>query len=236
MKALWIGTILFTSFAATMGLSQQGPGRCQQKRKAQQNCPKATQNPGKAEGCRQGQRMRKGRGPRARNRIGRRQGQCRNRGPGQNRGPGGNRRQAKRPGALRFALKGQRTQKPVPTAFLETLQAVLIEEYYARDTYRLAHKTTGSQVFANLARAEQHHIEGVKTAIQFLGGTPTSDRIKIAAGPKGLLAAEQRCRSIEKKVIQAYDKLIRTSPDPRLLPLLKRIQQANYRHLRVVGG
>ncbi len=272
MKALWIGTILLTSFAATTGLSQQGPGRCQQKCKAQQNCPKATQSPQKTDRCRQGQGWKRRRGPRARTRMGEREGKCRNRGtaknqdprrnpgpgwrkgpggnqgpgggrgpggnrgPGGGRGPGGNRGKAGRPGALRFALKGRRTQKPVPTAYLETLQAVLVEEYYARDTYRLAYKTTGSQVFSNLARAEQHHIEGVETAIQFLGGTPTSNRVKIAAGPKGLLAAKQRCRSIERNVIQAYDKLIRTSPDPRLLPLLKRIQQANHRHLRAVGG
>ena len=260
MKALWIGTILFTSFASTTGLSQQSPGRCQQRCKAQENYPKATQSPRKTDRCRQGPGWKRRRGPRTRTRIGELEGKCRNRGPAKNqdprrnsgpgwgqgpggnkgpgrgRGPVGNRGKAGRPDALRFTLKGRRTQKPVPTAYLETLQAVLVEEYYARDTYRLAYKTTGSHVFSNLARAEQHHIEGVETAIQFLGGTPTSDRVRIAAGPKGLLAAKRRCRSIERNVIQAYDKLIRTSPDPRLLPLLKRIQQANYRHLRAVGG
>jgi rubrerythrin len=111
-----------------------------------------------------------------------------------------------------------------------------MEEYYARDYYRLASQKTDSRVFSHLARAEQHHIEGVESAIHFLGGTPTKDRIQIQEGPKGLLAAEERCRRIENKVIKAYNDLIRTCPDPRLLPLLKRIQQANHRHLAVVGG
>ncbi len=119
---------------------------------------------------------------------------------------------------------------------MKNLQTILIEEYYARDYYRLAFQKTKSRIFANLARAEQHHIDGVESAIQFLGGTPTKNRIQIRSGPEGLLAAEKRCRNIERKVIQAYNQLIRTSPDPSLLPLLKRIQEANHRHLMVLGG
>ena len=131
---------------------------------------------------------------------------------------------------------GTTTSLVVPASYLVRLQGVLAKELYARDYYKKAVAGTGIRRFQNLARAEQNHANGIAAAIVYLGGKPVlkhNSKIKV---PANWTAADAECQAIEKTVIVLYKGLIKDCPDPELLPLFKKIQASNHRHLRAVGG
>ena len=134
------------------------------------------------------------------------------------------------------AIAGQTTRVvEVPAKYLDRLQQTLEKELYARDFYVAAAGNSGTLPFDNLSSAEQNHADRIADAIRFLGGTPVKPQTAELPDYISWNLASEHCQEIEIEVIEVYKELIRDCPDPILVPLLERIQAANYRHLAAVG-
>ncbi|MFH0946078.1 MAG: ferritin-like domain-containing protein [Planctomycetota bacterium] len=124
----------------------------------------------------------------------------------------------------------------MPAEYLERLQGTLEKELAARDAYSAAAKQTGFRRYDNLSRAEQNHVDSVSNLIRYLGGEPDARQPGLDQTDTQQDLSDLQFQEIERDFIRAYEGLIRDCPDPEILLVLERIQQANDRHLTVVGG
>ncbi len=110
------------------------------------------------------------------------------------------------------------------------LQRALAAEYFARDFYRAANARFEDRRFANLARAEQHHIDAMTAVVAAAGAVPATTAGREVKLPETLSATEEAAAALERTMIATYDTLLaRVDDGPR--PVLERIQRANRRHL-----
>ena len=195
------------------------------------------QGPGAGKGP--GQGACNGQGPGAGNGPG--QGTCNGLGQRARRGQGNGVRGRNGAGGANQNLAPGGTTVVIPPGVLvpyrNALQATLERELYARDYYTAASQAlNGVPRFANIARAEQKHANAVANMILYLGGIPVLAHNYPVIVPTSVAEADATCEQIELLVITVYDRLIRTCPDPALLPMLNSIQAANYVHLDAVDG
>lgn len=128
------------------------------------------------------------------------------------------------------------SSRPEVVAYVERLQDILADELYAQEFYSVAASDTRGHRYANLAAAEGRHAAAISSAIRTLGGQPIVAHGRRIGAVESQAAADGTCREIELKVIELYKGLIKDCPDPRLVPVLERLQEANYRHLSAVSG
>jgi rubrerythrin len=111
------------------------------------------------------------------------------------------------------------------------LQGVLADEYLARDFYLAAAERFGGRQFANLARAEQHHVDAVTRLLRAAGATPVSGRTEAFDLPHNLTEALTNAEAIEREVVAAYEVLLAADTAPAVHRVFENIQAANRRHL-----
>lgn len=116
------------------------------------------------------------------------------------------------------------------------LQRTLADEHFARDFYEAANKRFGGRRFANLARAEQHHIDALSGILTAAGTEPVTAAGREVALPTTLAATEQAAARLEETMIATYDTLLARVDDASVRPTLEHIQQANHRHLEATSG
>lgn len=115
------------------------------------------------------------------------------------------------------------------------LQDTLAEEYYARDFYLAAAKRFADRRFANLARAEQNHVDALSRLVRTADAEPVLDAGRTVEMPDDLAQAQQRAEALERQMIAAYDVLLALDTNPPARAAFERIQAANRRHLVAAG-
>lgn len=126
-------------------------------------------------------------------------------------------------------IEQQAAQQPMDITTM--LQRTLANEYFARDLYRAANERFADRRFANLARAEQHHIDAVTAILTAAGTEPVTTSGREIRLPDTLRAAEEAAADQERTMIADYDALLARVDDAAVRPTLERIQLANRRHL-----
>lgn len=111
------------------------------------------------------------------------------------------------------------------------LQGALADEYLARDFYQAAAERFGGRQFANLARAEQHHVDALSRLLRAAGQTPVVGPTEAVERPADLAGALASAAAIEREVIAAYEVLLAADTDPAVHRVFENIQAANRRHL-----
>ncbi|MBM4060171.1 MAG: hypothetical protein FJ265_03605 [Planctomycetes bacterium] len=119
----------------------------------------------------------------------------------------------------------------VPAALLDQLQGTLASEYEARDFYRAAAGRFGDRRFANLARAEQHHVDALTRLLRAAGAEPVTSAKHELQLPDSRAEAATAAERIERDVIAAYEVLLAADVDAATRQVFERIQAANQRHL-----
>lgn len=145
------------------------------------------------------------------------------------------------PGALAITAEGELSaQEMADLLFMRE------EEKLAGDVYRTLHDTWGSQVFANIEQAEQHHVEQVLAVMDAYGiDDPSADLDPgefvnpdlqdlydelVERGETSLEEALRVGALIEEVDIQ--DLRDRASDNPDLASLYSRLEEASHNHLR----
>lgn len=259
MKQHWIMVAVLAGLAfADDAIAQRGRGGQGQQ---QQNCPQQGQPTGPVcrAACQQPQAPQKAASPRRQRlhaapsvpppaatpqglqrRIGRQQGPAAGQGacgacaqPAAAAGRGGKGRPADanlRPRRRAAAVPAAPTAALAP-ALVTQLQGVLADEYLARDFYLAAAERFGGRQFANLARAEQHHVDALTRLLRAAGATPVVGPTTTVERPADLAGALASAEAIEREVIAAYEVLLAADTDPAVHRVFENIQAANRRHL-----
>lgn len=116
------------------------------------------------------------------------------------------------------------------------VQGTLADEIHARDYYLAAADRFADRRFANLARAEQRHVDALSRLVRMAGAEPTASASGSVQLPEDVASVEVTAQQIERSMIAAYDVLLAVDTIPSVRTTFERIQAANRRHLAAAGG
>lgn len=127
------------------------------------------------------------------------------------------------------------TTPALAPATVALLQGTLADEFYARDFYSAAAKRFSDRRFANLARAEQNHVDALSRLVRMANAEPVVDAGRAVELPDDLAQVQERAEEIERQMIAAYDVLLALDTNPPARTTFEHIQAANRRHLLAAG-
>ena len=119
----------------------------------------------------------------------------------------------------------------LPPTLVVQVQGTLADEFLARDFYLAAAERFGDRRFANLARAEQHHVDALTTLLRGAGAEPVAAATHAIELPADRAAVEATAAEHERAMIAAYDVLLAAPVAAPVHAVFERIQNANRRHL-----
>ncbi len=114
----------------------------------------------------------------------------------------------------------------------DALNAALMDEYKARDTYRKIIERFGEvRPFSNIVEAEQTHIDLLLPlyAAHHIPVPPAPDPARIEA-PASLLEACQTGVAAEIENVALYDRLLAMVSEPDVIEVFQRLQAASRDH------